>query len=302
MGVAIEGMREDMNRFMANAITTFGALFSTMAGPNLEEFASMHHREDNDILKKSLEEGKNVAAIRAVRFRDALLRNEDLRNGPKPSGTPNTSAQAGPRSAHRNNQRPTIIGDNRNNQNNITNSNSNTARNNSDNTINNIGTTAPTDAVAIGPRTTQQPDVRPNPGEEAGEDAVDRMSEQQRIWKKIVDERRKNNIIIMGLTETGIREEDEEAVRHLLRYINCGNRFDQITNMRRLGNRASKRRLLLVNFDNDFAVKQILDRSPKLSRSALFGRVHIKKDLPFEDRPVYVRNDRRIADSANGAP
>ncbi|CAL4067961.1 unnamed protein product, partial [Meganyctiphanes norvegica] len=295
LGVAVEGLREEMSNFMANAITTFGALFSALAGPKLDEITNTNDLGTNDILRKGIEQAKSVAAIRAVRYKDAVLRNERQRNGPESSETPNTNDQVGQRTPH-NNSRPTTS---RNNINNNIDSN-NSANNNiidSNNSTNNIinNETALTNAV------TQQPGVRPNqggapvvgtlPNVRPNQDEVDRTSEQQRIWKKIVDERRKNNIIIMGLTETGIREEDEEAVRHLLGYLQCGNRIKQITNMRRLGNRTSKRRLILVNFNNEFAVKQILDRSPKLSSSALFARVHIKKDLPFEERPVYIRND-----------
>ena len=76
LGVAVEGLREDMSNFMANAITTFGALFSAMAGPKLDEIRNTNDLGINNILRKSIEQAKSVAAIRAVRYKDAVLRNE----------------------------------------------------------------------------------------------------------------------------------------------------------------------------------------------------------------------------------
>ena len=72
-------------------------------------------------------------------------------------------------------------------------------------------------------------------------------------------------------------------------FLSCGHRLNQLKSVIRLGEKSTKgrnkgKRPILVKFDNSMASKEVLDRSPRLSRSALFGNVFVKADLPASQR------------------
>ena len=106
----------------------------------------------------------------------------------------------------------------------------------------------------------------------------------------------------MGIRDTNNRADDEYIVNEVLKYVGCGHRSAQKTYASRLGARKPGRnRLLLVCFNNENAALQILNRSPRLHTSIVYGHIYIKKDLPRNQRPLFKkRNESELAEAANG--
>ena len=48
--------------------------------------------------------------------------------------------------------------------------------------------------------------------------------------------------------------------------------------------------MLLIEFDNKAAVRDMLNPSPRLARSRLFGNIFARKDLPISQRQQAGRN------------
>ncbi len=52
----------------------------------------------------------------------------------------------------------------------------------------------------------------------------------------------------------------------MLDYIDCGEKLHQINNAYRLGRKQYRnKRMLLIEFDNKAAVREVLDKSPRLA-------------------------------------
>ena len=78
---------------------------------------------------------------------------------------------------------------------------------------------------------------------------------------------------------------DNQIVDGMLEKIGCAHKIAQKINIIRLGaKRKGKNRLLMVCFSDDKAVKQVLTRSPNLCKSALYGHIYVKRDLPRNQR------------------
>lgn len=129
-----------------------------------------------------------------------------------------------------------------------------------------------------------------------------RMSEAEKDWKLKFDEKRKKNIIVTGMHDTNIKEEDEHIIKNMLRYIGCEKIIPQIRHFTRLGPaRFRRNRLLMICFDEEKVAKRVLDRSPKLQNSEFYEYIYVNKDLPREQRRVSNRDANSVSDSARGA-
>ena len=88
----------------------------------------------------------------------------------------------------------------------------------------------------------------------------------------------------------------------MLRVIGCSHRIAQKISSTRLGpKKTGRRKLLMVCFNSEEAVTQILNRSCNLANSTFYGHIYIKRDLPRNHRPVYKKRKSHIADAARGA-
>ena len=80
-----------------------------------------------------------------------------------------------------------------------------------------------------------------------------------------------------------------------MRAIGCAHRIAQKTNIIRLGaKRNGKCRPLMVCFSNENAVNKVLNMSPNLCRSALYGHIYVKRDLPRNQRPSANRRNANV--------
>ena len=121
----------------------------------------------------------------------------------------------------------------------------------------------------------------------------------QEYWEEIWAEKRLKNIIIKGIPEVS-RTDDFEAVHKILEYIGCQKRAREMRNSGRLGRKVvGRNRLLMVTFESDRAVEEILKRSPLLARHYLMGNMYILRDLPKSDRKNQNRGTNAIAEAAN---
>ena len=110
-----------------------------------------------------------------------------------------------------------------------------------------------------------------------------------------LDANRKYNLILFRINDTNDKNEDNKIVEGMMRAIGCAHRIAQKTNIIRLGAKRSGRcRPLMVCFSNENAVNQILNRSPNLSRSGLYGHIYVKRDLPRNQRPSANRRSANV--------
>ena len=127
----------------------------------------------------------------------------------------------------------------------------------------------------------------------------DRRAAQQREFERRDAEKRKYNVIIHGVHETDQRG-DKDAIYQMLSHLNCAFRYHQIENNYRLGRRHfRKKRMLLITFNNKAAVREILDKGPRLGRSRLFDGIFIREDIPVAQRQT-TRHNSRLHEASQG--
>ena len=80
-------------------------------------------------------------------------------------------------------------------------------------------------------------------------------------FRNKIDQRRKYNIIVMGVPETNMAGEDERFINDMLYYMNCGRAVNCIVNIARLGKIKGKRRLMKVDFNDTRAARDVLESS-----------------------------------------
>ena len=121
-------------------------------------------------------------------------------------------------------------------------------------------------------------------------------------FRNKIDQRRKFNIIVMGVPETNMAGGDERFITDMLYYMNCGRAVDCIVNIARLGKFRGKRRLVKVDFNDTRAAREVLDSSYCLAGS-WYSNIYIKTDRTFAEREQ-VENSKSshiLAQSASGA-
>merc|ERR1712240_818053 len=92
----------------------------------------------------------------------------------------------------------------------------------------------------------------------------DRRAAVQREFNRMDAEKRKYNVIIHGIPETD-RAGDENNIYQILCHLQCANRLQQIDKMYRLGKKQyRKKRMLLTEFSSKNAVREVLEKSPRL--------------------------------------
>ena len=57
----------------------------------------------------------------------------------------------------------------------------------------------------------------------------------------------------------------------------------------------------MVCFNSETAASQVLNRSTNLVKSASYGHIYIKRDLPRDQRPPPRKSNSRVAEAARGA-
>ena len=121
-------------------------------------------------------------------------------------------------------------------------------------------------------------------------------------FRNKIDQRRKYNIMVMGVPETNIAGEDERFIKDMLYYMNCGRAVDCIINIARLGKFKGKRRLVKVDFNDTRAAKEVLDYSYYLAGS-WYGNIYIKTDRTFAEREQLEKSktSHTLAQAASGA-
>ena len=116
-------------------------------------------------------------------------------------------------------------------------------------------------------------------------------------------ERRRKNIILRGIPEDRCRytnqQNDDNTIYEVLEALGCENAYDDMVSFNRLGKRVGKR-LLMVNFNNERAVKFLLNRAPLLNRVRRLKHIYIMKDRPRSERSV-TNESNRLVEAAAGA-
>ena len=271
----LDTTRGDITTLIRKVTGVLCALFSFLTPQQITEVETMYVNEikGDEMFTKCVNQAKSSAKIRESNYRDALLKNENKRNNPINSENAETPQ--------------VIVQDGRNSE---------------------TSTTIAQPPVAIA----QNEDL-PTNGQGMNQSGTLVNNAQrstngrtpslpQPEWLQKLDENRKKNIILMGIRDTNNRADDEYIVNEVLKYIGCGHRSAQKTYASRLGARKPGRnRLLLVCFNNENAALQILNRSPRLHTSIVYGHIYIKKDLPRNQRPLFKkRNESELAEAANG--
>ena len=130
--------------------------------------------------------------------------------------------------------------------------------------------------------------------------ADDRRATAQREFDRLDADKREYNIIVHGVPETD-QTGDEEAIYEMLSYLHCANRLHQIENAYRLGRKQYRNtRMLLIKFNNKAAVREVLEKGPRLTRSGVFGNIFVRRDLPVSQRQRPGRNNHALAEAAQG--
>ena len=136
-----------------------------------------------------------------------------------------------------------------------------------------------------------------------------RRQDEQKRRDKFEEDKRKSNIIIEGVDETWRgREGDMEIIDEILGYLECRHITRDIKYIDRIGRNTDvnrrKARLIMVEFGNMEAVREVLRQSPNLCYSRRFFAVYLKADESLEKRNEkwQKREQRRnmIADAARG--
>ena len=111
------------------------------------------------------------------------------------------------------------------------------------------------------------------------------------------------NVILRGIPEGRCRytnqQNDDNTIYEVLEALGCQNAYDDMISFNRLGKRLGKR-LLMVTFNNERAVKCLLNRAPLLNRVRHVKHIYIMKDRPRSERPV-TNEPNRLAEAAAGA-
>ena len=105
----------------------------------------------------------------------------------------------------------------------------------------------------------------------------------------------------LTLCETN-HEGDWEAVHQMFVYLGSQHRERQIVRMVRLGKKrrdGNQMRPLKIIFEHRIAAKEILDKSPRLAFSTVFGMINIKRDLTLDQRLNRPQHNSRTAESIN---
>ena len=120
-------------------------------------------------------------------------------------------------------------------------------------------------------------------------------------FRNKIDQRRKYNIIVMGVPETNVAGEDEMFIKDMLYYISCGREINCIVNIARLGKFKGKRRLVKVDFSDERPARDALDSSYYLAGS-WYGNVYIKTDRTFAEweQQDKSKSSHILAQSASG--
>ena len=133
-----------------------------------------------------------------------------------------------------------------------------------------------------------------------GQANSDRRAAVQREFNKMDAEKRKYNVIIHGIPETD-RAGDENNIYQILCHLQCANRLQQIDKMYRLGKKQyRKKRMLLIEFSSKNAVREVLEKSPRLTNSGVFGNAFIRRDMTISERQQTGRDSHFTREAAHG--
>ena len=270
---ALEATNEEVIGYMRSVTGVLCALFSVLTITQIKDIEnSTNDMKDDDLLSKCLNQAKSSAAARDLSLKMASMRNvsnEQKRNSPinEATRTPQSIVH------HSTNRGP--------------------------------GTTPSTNANAQAPRNARDGGSRNNAGRPNNNEISNTNQATNTArddWLRKLDEDRKYNVILFGIHDTNNKQEDHRIVDEVLWTIGCQHRIANKINIKRLGAKNHGRsKLLLVCFDSEAAASQVLNRSPNLVKSASYGHIYIKKDLPRDQRPPPRNKGSRIAQAARGA-
>ena len=258
--VTLKETRDEITSFMQSVTGVLCAIFGVLTLPQITEIenANSETLKDDALFNKCINQAKSSVAIRGKTYKDALV-DENNKKKTKPSeraqSTPVRFAQGAGQQGRANvRARAEAAGPLAN-------------------------------AQTVGDRGVNQSENSMNQSEPP---SLRRTSAEQRDnnWLKVLDDNRKYNLILSGIYDTNNKNEDNQIVDGILETIGCAHRIAQKFNIIRLGaKRKGKNRLLMVCFSDVEAVKQVLSRSPNLCKSALYGHIYVKRDLPRNQRP-----------------
>ena len=155
-------------------------------------------------------------------------------------------------------------------------------------------------------QTTQGEGTRQNGGQRTTQQGNDGHGSFHEHVEDVYAERRRKNIILRGIPEDRCRftnqQNDDSIIYEVLEALGCENAYDDMVSFNRLGKRLGKR-LLMVSFNNERAVKFLLNRAPLLNRVRRLKYIYIMKDRPRSERPGQqgTNESNRLAEAAAGA-
>ena len=292
--VAMGLANDDLTSYLKSLRTTVMALFSILTTGQIRRLKEQHVEEQDQLLKSMIDHTDSCLLARAATQRGEVDNASSIngsRQQHEDAGARDIDAAAALQAGRRTQAASTA---DRSAVSMTTVPNSVT----SPRTPTTITTTPPAAAPAGGeaPATTTTTDdarteIERRVAEQRRADD-DRRAAQQREFERRDAEKRKFNVIIHGVHETDQRG-DKDEVYQMLSHLHCGNRYYQIENSYRLGRRHfRKTRMLLITFTNKAAVREVLEKGPRLGRSNLFRNVFIREDIPVALRQVSGQNSR----------